>query len=203
MILQRPLLLQLHGECCPGPLLVNLLQDRKEKSLSASCTNGTSLFLGVAQLSEYVFQSLIFLIYANCQIWQTQLLPSRSPKLWLLCLSSTVVLVSARTWDKVRSFSGKAFSHHLGPKGNDDPSLFYREPQCPWEYLIGLSCPRRTGCGGNPEGDVLSLEFQLSSDRIGTLPCHQPHTLLTPAQVDGRELPPQCFHELWQARTFH
>ena len=45
-------------------------------------------------------------------------------------------------------------------------------------------------CAGNHS---TSFKFQLSSDGIGTLPSDQPHTLLTPAQVGGRELATTVF----------
>ena len=114
---------------------------------------------------------------------------SPSPKLWLLCFPSTV-LVSAGTQDKVGSFSRRAFSHDLRPKGNDYLSVFYREAQGSCEHLTEQSYPRCSAYGGKHS---TSLELQLSSDSIGTLSCDQPHTLLTPAHVGGRQFATALF----------
>lgn len=117
------------------------------------------------------------------------LVPTFTFELWPLCFPSAV-LVSTQVWDRVGSFSGIAFSHNLGPKGSGDPSVFYTGPKCPLEHLTQRSCPRRPGYAGSHS---TSSEFQLSSGGIGTLPCDQPHTLLTPAQVGGREFATTMF----------
>lgn len=92
--------------------------------------------------------------------------------------------------DRIGSVSRRAFSQDLGPKGNNDPRVFYREPQCAWKHLTQWSCPRHPGQGGN---HATSSEFQLNSDGNGTLPCNQLQTLLTPTQVGGREFATTVF----------
>lgn len=114
---------------------------------------------------------------------------SPSPKLWLLCFPS-IVLVSAGTRDKVGSFSRRAFSHDLRPKGNHYLSVFYREAQGSREHLTEQSYPQ---CPAYEGKHSTSLELQLSSASIGTLSCDQPHTLLTPAQVGGRQFATALF----------
>lgn len=94
------------------------------------------------------------------------------PPLYSICLYSNMRYSGKFLWE--------AYSQDLGLKGKNDPSVFHREPQCPWEHLTQRSCPPHFGHGGNHS---TSLEFQLRSDGTGTLPCNWPQTPLSPTQV--------------------
>lgn len=102
--------------------------------------------------------------------------------------------------DRIGSVSGRAFSQDLGPKGNNDPRVFYREPQCAWKHLTQWSCPRLPGHGVNRSLPVSSSSVQMG---VGHSPATSLRHYSLPRRWVGGRLPPQCFHVLWHSSTFH